>query len=127
MRRLKSRQVLRNQNNKRGKNMRKEIYYGLSVILVLAAIGTAAAIDNGSGAAAANIRGYGTGFIDANGDGICDNFVDSNGDGINDNCPMHRGAHMGQGSRFVDADGDGVCDHIGSGRGYGGARNRVNQ
>jgi hypothetical protein len=127
MRRLKSRQVLRNLNNKRGKNMRKEIYYGLSVFLILAAIGTAAAVNNGSGAAATNIIGYGAGFVDVNGDGICDNLVDSDGDGINDNCPMHRGAYMGQGSRFVDANGDGICDLIGSGRGYGGARNRVNQ
>jgi hypothetical protein len=125
MRQLKSRQVLRSLNNKRGKNMRKEIYYGLSVILVLAAIGTAAAIENGSGAAATNIRGHGAGFVDVNGDGICDNLVDSDGDGINDNRPMHRGARMGSG--FVDANGDGICDHMGSGRGYGGARNRVNQ
>jgi len=61
--------------------MRKEIYYGLSVILVLAAIGTAAAVDNGTGAAATNIKGYGAGFVDANGDGICDNMGSGNGHG----------------------------------------------
>jgi len=55
--------------------MRNKIYYGLSVILVLAVIGTAAAIGNGSSAAVTNMRGHGAGFVDANGDGICDKFV----------------------------------------------------
>ncbi len=105
--------------------MRKKIYYGLSVILILAVIGTAAAYNNGSGAAVKNMGGHGAAFVDADGDGICDNYVDDNGDGINDNRPMNRGAHMGQGSGFVDANGDGICDHKGSGRGNGGARNRM--
>jgi hypothetical protein len=103
--------------------MRKEIYYGLSVILVLAAIGTASAIDGVSSAARTNTGGHGPGFIDADGDGICDNFVDNDGDGINDNRSMYRGARMGSG--FVDADGDGICDNMGSGRGHGGVRYRA--
>jgi hypothetical protein len=93
--------------------MRKEIYYGLSVILILGVMGTAAAYNNGSGAAVKNMGGHGAAFVDAD------------GDGINDNRPMNRGARMGQGSGFVDANGDGICDHKGSGRGNGGSRNRM--
>jgi hypothetical protein len=107
--------------------MRKEIYYGLSVILILAVIGTAVAYDNRSGAAVTNMRGHGAAFVDTDGDGICDNYVDNNGDGINDNRPRNRGACMSQGSGFVDANGDGICDYKGSERGNGGARYRINK
>ncbi|MGP8321111.1 MAG: hypothetical protein ACT6FE_02120 [Methanosarcinaceae archaeon] len=51
--------------------MKRTIYYGLAMLLVLATIGTVAAGPN---------------YVDANNDGVCDLFVDEDGDGINDNC-----------------------------------------
>ncbi|MFZ3383593.1 MAG: hypothetical protein WA144_06675 [Candidatus Methanoperedens sp.] len=94
--------------------MRKSIYYGLSVLLILAVIGIVSAAENDSTA----VKTYagpaypGPGFVDADGDGICDNMIDENGDGINDQRGYRGAGHMGKGAGFVDSDGDGICDHL---------------
>ena len=92
--------------------MNKSIYYGFAVLLMLAVIGTAAAVDDASNAAdtdavAYGCAGQGAGFADADGDGVCDNFDDADGDGINDNCGSN-GPGAGSGT------GNGAC----GGNGY---------
>ncbi|MGP8329811.1 MAG: hypothetical protein ACT6FF_05790 [Methanosarcinaceae archaeon] len=66
--------------------MKRTIYYGVAVLLMLATIGTAAAGPN---------------YTDSDGDGICDFFVDEDGDGINDNC-------TGDGTGIGPRDGTGL-------------------
>ncbi|MGP8323945.1 MAG: hypothetical protein ACT6FG_08135 [Methanosarcinaceae archaeon] len=72
--------------------MKRTIYYGVAMLLMLATIGTAAAGPN---------------CIDSDGNGICDFFVDEDGDGINDNCT---------------GDGTGICLFDGTGSQNGGGQ-----
>ena len=83
--------------------MNKTIYYGFAVLLMLAVVGTAAAVDDASNAEEVapvyGCQGQGTGFVDADGDGACDNLVDEDGDGINDNCAGYGAGNCGNGPR----------------------------
>ena len=82
--------------------MRKTIYYGFAVLLMLAVVGTAAAVDDASNAEDAlayGCQGQGPNFADADGDGACDNLVDEDGDGINDNCVGYGAGNGGNGPR----------------------------
>ncbi|HJH31282.1 MAG TPA: hypothetical protein C5S50_03655 [Methanosarcinaceae archaeon] len=87
-----------------------KIYYGLAALMILAIIGTAAAVGNDSGETTTATPVYGcpgTGFVDYNGDGNCDNFVDTDNDGINDNCGSINGC--GNGYRNSGCGGGGGC------------------
>ena len=99
--------------------MKKTIYYGFAVLLMLAVVGIAAAEDNASAADIAPMYAcpeQGPNFADANGNNVCDNFVDSNGDGINDNCGGYGAGYGGNGPR----DGTGYRnDGAGAGAGAG--------
>ena len=82
--------------------MNKTIYYGFAVLLMLAVVGTAAAVDDTTDADVAvayGCPGQGAGFVDADNDGACDNFVDEDGDGISDNCAGYGAGNCGNGPR----------------------------
>ena len=84
--------------------MKKTIYYGFAVLLMLAVVGTAAAADDTSDVTTDITTAYacqdqGPNFADGNGDGVCDNFVDEDGDGINDNCAGYGAGNGGNGPR----------------------------
>ena len=82
--------------------MKKTIYCGFAVLLMLAVVGIAAAEDDASAADIAPVYacpGQGPNFADANGDSVCDNLVDENGDGINDNCGGYGAGYGGNGPR----------------------------
>ncbi|MBW6470092.1 MAG: hypothetical protein K0A90_02595 [Methanosarcinaceae archaeon] len=96
--------------------MKKTIYYGFAVLLMLVVVATAAAVDNASSADVApayGCQGQGAGFVDDDGDGACDNLVDEDGDGINDYCDSYGAGNCGNGPR----DGTGYCN---GGAGAGG-------
>ena len=104
--------------------MRKTIYYGFAVLMMLAVVGTAAAVDGDTSADVAPVygcQGQGPNFADADGDGACDNFVDTDGDGINDNCGGYgagnggNGPRDGSGYRNGGAGGAGGCNGGGCG------------
>ncbi len=114
--------------------MKKTIYYGFAVLLMLAVVGTAAAVDDTSDigadvATAYGCQGQGPNFADVDGNGVCDNFVDANGDGINDDRPRN-----GSGNGLRDGTGcsnGGNCPRdgtgYGNGDGNGGQHNKHNQ
>ena len=102
--------------------MKKTIYYGFAVLLMLAVVGTAAAVDNTSDVAtdvatAYGCQGQGSNYADLDGNSVCDNFVDANGDGINDDRPRN-----GEGNGLRDGTGcnnGGNCPRDGTGYGSG--------
>ena len=109
--------------------MNKTIYYGFAVLLMLAVVGTAAAVDDASDVTtdittAYVCPGQGANFVDADNDGTCDNFVDSDGDGISDNCAGYGAGNCGNGPR----DGTGYRNGgAGAGNCNGGGCGQYNQ
>ena len=114
--------------------MNKKIYYGFAVLLMLAVVGTAAAVEDTSAdvATAYGCQGQGPNFADVDGNGVCDNFVDANGDGTNDNRPRNRagnGLRDGTGCsddriRPLDGTGYGSSNGNGNDNGNGGQHNK---
>ena len=105
--------------------MRKTIYYGFAVLLMLAVVGTAAAVDGDSADVAPvyACQGQGPNFVDADGDTVCDNFVDTDGDGINDDCAGYGAGNGGNGPR----DGTGYRNGGAGGCGGGGCGGQFNK
>ena len=85
--------------------MNKIFYFGFAALMMLAVVGTAAAVD-----------GQGPDFVDADNDAVCDNFVDANDDGKNDNRANNRAGN-----------GDAPRDGTGHKHGGAGGQHRNNQ
>ena len=92
--------------------MNKIFYFGFAALMMLAVVGTAAAVDGATDTTTVNYgcQGQGPNFVDTDNDDVCDNFVDEDGDGINDNR-----ANNGAGK------GNGACDGTGPRNGGAGA------
>ena len=72
--------------------MNKTFYFGFAALMMLAVVGTAAAVESTPDTTTVNYgcQGQGPNFVDADNDGACDNFVDADDDGKNDNRANNR-------------------------------------